>query len=101
MAKQARLLWDAILSAGLFAHHKPDPEVHDGACRLQDLRPEQVMMVAAPNGKLRAAAARGLAAAFLARPSEYGPAQTKDLAAGDAWDVDCTSFTDLAGALGC
>lgn len=101
MAKHARLPWDVILSAELFGHYKPDAEVYDGACRLLDLEPAQVMMVAAHNGDLRAAAARGLRTAFVARPTEYGPAQTKDLAADGAWDVVCTSFTDLAGALGC
>ena len=101
MAKHARLPWDVILSAELFGHYKPDAEVYDGACRLLDLEPAQVMMVAAHNGDLRAAAARGLRTAFVARPTEYGPAQTKDLTADGAWDVICTSFTDLAGALGC
>jgi 2-haloacid dehalogenase len=101
MAKHARLPWDVILSAELFGHYKPDPEVYDGACRLLDLPPAQVMMVAAHNGDLRAAAARGLATAFVARPTEYGPAQTGDLAADGPWDVVCASFTELASALGC
>jgi 2-haloacid dehalogenase len=101
MAKHARLPWDVILSAELFGHYKPDPEVYDGACRLLDLPPAQVMMVAAHNGDLRAAAARGLATAFVARPTEYGPAQTRDLAADGPWDVVCASFTELASALGC
>jgi 2-haloacid dehalogenase len=101
MAKHARLPWDVILSAELFGHYKPDPEVYDGACRLLDLQPAQVMMVAAHNGDLRAAAARGLRTAFVARPTEYGPAQTTDLAADGPWDVVCASFTELAGALGC
>ncbi|WP_439577766.1 haloacid dehalogenase type II [Elioraea sp.] len=101
MARHARLPWDVILSAELFGHYKPDPEVYDGACRLLDLKPAQVMMVAAHNGDLRAAAARGLATAFVARPTEYGPAQTKDLAADGVWDVVCASFTELAAALGC
>ncbi|WP_019016156.1 haloacid dehalogenase type II [Elioraea tepidiphila] len=101
MAKHARLPWDVILSAELFGHYKPDAEVYDGACRLLDLPPAQVMMVAAHNGDLRAAAARGLATAFVARPTEYGPAQTRDLAADGPWDVVCASFTGLASALGC
>lgn len=101
MAKRARLPWDVILSAELFGHYKPDAQVYDGACRLLDLAPEQVMMVAAHNGDLRAASARGLRTAFVARPTEYGPAQTNDLAADGPWDIVCTSFTELAGALGC
>jgi 2-haloacid dehalogenase len=101
MARHARLPWDVILSAELFGHYKPDPEVYDGACRLLDLKPAQVMMVAAHNGDLRAAAARGLRTAFVARPTEYGPAQSRDLAADGPWDVVCASFTELAAALGC
>ncbi len=101
MAKHARLPWDVILSAELFGHYKPDAEVYDGACRLLDLKPAQVMMVAAHNGDLRAAAARGLRTAFVVRPTEYGPAQTGDLAADGPWDVVCASFTELASVLGC
>ena len=101
MAKRARLPWDVILSAELFGHYKPDPEVYDGACRLLDLAPPQVMMVAAHNGDLHAASARGLRSGFVARPTEYGPMQAKDLAADGAWDVVCASFAELAGALGC
>ena len=101
MAKRARLPWDVILSAELFGHYKPDPEVYDGACRLLDLAPPQVMMVAAHNGDLRAASARGLRTGFVARPTEYGPTQGKDLAADGAWDVVCASFAGLADALGC
>lgn len=101
MARHARLPWTVILSAELFGHYKPDPQVYDGACRLLDLAPAQVMMVAAHNGDLRAAAARGLATAFVARPTEYGPAQTTDLAADGPWDVVSASFTELAAALGC
>jgi 2-haloacid dehalogenase len=101
MAKRARLPWDVILSAELFRHYKPDPEVYDGACRLLDLAPPQVMMVAAHNGDLRAASARGLRTAFVARPTEYGPAQSRDLVPDEPWDVVCASFTELASALGC
>lgn len=100
MAKRARLPWDVILSAELFRHYKPDPDVYDGACRLLDLPPAAVMMVAAHNDDLRAAAARGLRTAFVARPREYGPAQAKDRVADGPWDVVCGSFAELADALG-
>jgi len=38
----------------------------------------------------------GLATAFVARPTEHGPNQTTDLAAGDDWDVCVTSIVELA-----
>lgn len=100
MAKSAGLPWDVILSAELFRHYKPDPETYDGACALLGLPPGQVMLVAAHNGDLRAARARGMATGFVARPTEYGPAQAKDLAAEEAWDVVAADFLDLARRLG-
>ncbi len=73
MAKHAGLPWDAVLSAELFNHYKPDPEVYRGAARLLGLQPQQVMMVAAHPSDLRAAAACGLQTAYVARPLERGP----------------------------
>ena len=100
MAKFAALPWDVIVSAELFRHYKPDAEAYDGACALLGLAPAQVMLVAAHNGDLRAARARGMASGFVARPTEYGPAQTKDLRAEENWDVVARDFVDLAARLG-
>jgi 2-haloacid dehalogenase len=100
MAKFAGLPWDVILSAELFRHYKPDPEAYDGACALLGLVPAQVMLVAAHNADLRAARARGMATGFVARPAEYGPAQSKDLRAEADWDVVADSFLALADRLG-
>jgi 2-haloacid dehalogenase len=47
MAKRAGLPWDLILSSELVRHYKPDPETYLSAPELLDLRPGQVMMVAA------------------------------------------------------
>src|SRR6266487_5262485 len=63
MAKYAGLPWDCILSAELAHHYKPDPETYQMAADLLGLQPEQVMMVAAHKGDLRAAQAVGLQAA--------------------------------------
>ncbi len=100
MAKRAGLPWDLVLSAELFRHYKPDPEVYDGACALLDLAPGEVMMVAAHNDDLRAARARGLKTAFVARPTEYGPRQSKDFRAEEAFEVVATDMVDLAAQLG-
>ncbi len=59
------------------------------------------MMVAAHNDDLLAAGRCGLRTAFVARPTEYGPGQSKDLRAGPDFDVIADSFTDLAAKLGC
>lgn len=101
MAKRAGLPWDLILSGELFQGYKPDPRVYLGACRLLDLPPSRVMMVAAHNGDLAAARALGLRTAFIRRPAEYGPAQSGDLAASEDWDLAVESFDKLADALGC
>jgi 2-haloacid dehalogenase len=73
MAKKAGLPWDLILSAELVRHYKPDPETYLMAPDLLDLRPEQVMMVAAHSHDLRAARKSGLRTAYVPRPLEFGP----------------------------
>jgi len=102
MAKHAGLPWDCILGAELARHYKPDPEVYRSAAEFLDLRLDEVMMVAAHLGDLRAAKAVGLRTAFVARPDEYGhgPKSRKpDTAADDSVDVSARDFAHLAGQL--
>jgi 2-haloacid dehalogenase len=101
MAKFAGLPWDLVLSAELFAHYKPDPDVYLGAARLLGLAPGEVMMVAAHNNDLAAAQRLGLATAFVARPTEYGPLQTRDFEATGPWDIVASDFGGIADRLGC
>ena len=49
-AKHSGLPWDVVLSSELARHYKPDPEVYLMAADLLGLEPEEVMMVAAPQG---------------------------------------------------
>ena len=100
LAKAASLPFDVIIGADLFGHYKPDPETYRGACRLLNLGPGEVMLVAAHNGDLAAARAEGLATGFVPRRAEYGPHPSKDPAATAAWDVIAADFTDLADRLG-
>ena len=58
MAKHAGLPWDCILSAENVRHYKPDPEVYLLVPHLFDLKPEQVMMVAAHEHDLQSAQKR-------------------------------------------
>src|SRR3979411_3392326 len=67
MAKNAGLPWDCVLSAELFGHYKPDPEVYQGAARLLGLAPGEGMMVAAHPGELEAAQRIGLTNAYVPR----------------------------------
>jgi 2-haloacid dehalogenase len=101
MAKYAGLPWDLVLSAELFEHYKPDRETYLGVARLLGLPPEQVMMVAAHNNDLEAAKRLGLKTAFVARPTEYGPLQSRDFKAEGDWDIVARDFNEVADRLGC
>ena len=55
MAKRAGLPWDVVLGAEPTRAYKPDPEAYLASCRMLDLAPGEVLMVAAHNGDLAAA----------------------------------------------
>jgi 2-haloacid dehalogenase len=98
MAKHAGLPWDVILGAELARHYKPDKEVYLTAADLLNLKPLEIMMVAAHQDDLRAAKGLGFRTAFVPRPME-GPS-------GDhrpvepAWDIVAKDFNELAVKLG-
>jgi len=100
MAKHAGLPWDCVLGAELVRHYKPDPEVYRSAAEFLDVRPAELMMVAAHLKDLRAAKAEGLQTAFVVRPDEFGPNGHADLAPDDSVDITARSFDDLASQLG-
>ena len=100
LAKYAGLPWDCILGAELARHYKPDREVYLSAAEFLDLRVDEVMMVAAHLGDLRAAKDLGLRTAFVTRPFEYGPDRTPDLQPDASVDLAAKDFNDLAGKLG-
>ena len=100
MAKHASLPWDCILSAELFRHYKPDPEVYTGAAALLGLAPEEVMMVAAHRNDLEAARACGLATAFVPRPLEFGTGSRQEPRGARYIDVVADDFVKLAARLG-
>jgi 2-haloacid dehalogenase len=101
LAKSAPLPVDVILSAELFRRYKPDPQTYRGAVDLLATAPERVLMVAAHNGDLHAAAQHaGMRTAFVARPTEYGPRQVKDTVAEPGIDIAAGSLTELADRLG-
>jgi 2-haloacid dehalogenase len=101
MAKHGRLPWDVILGAETARAYKPQPQAYLGSAELLNLVPGQVMLVAAHNGDLAAATKVGLRTAFVARPTEHGPHQSRDLKAERDWDVVTDTFTGLAKAMGC
>lgn len=100
MAKRAGLPWDAILGAELAQSYKPSPEAYLRTLDILAMQPDEVCMVAAHNGDLAAARACGLATAFVPRPNEHGPGQTKDLRPEQDWDVIAPDFGALSAMLG-
>lgn len=99
MAKNAGLPWDAVLSAELARHYKPDPEVYQTAADLLGLPIHRVMMVAAHKGDLRAAKATGMRTAYVPRPLEYGPGRTVETSPDPDFDVTASDFLELAEVL--
>ncbi|MEO7650629.1 MAG: haloacid dehalogenase type II [Bryobacteraceae bacterium] len=100
MAKNAGLPWDWVLSAELVKRFKPDREVYLMAADKLGLKPDQVMMVAAHKGDLKAALEAGLHAAFVPRPLEHGPGHAEDATPDPSFDVMAKDFLDLAAKLG-
>ena len=101
MAKHGSLPWDCVFSSDTFKLFKPDPGMYLGAADRLDLKPEEVMMVAAHKPDLRAAAQCGLKTAFVKRPLEHGRGGTPDIASEPDFTVNAESFLDLADQLGC
>jgi 2-haloacid dehalogenase len=100
MAKFAGLPWDCILSAENVRHYKPDPTVYLLVPHLFDLKPEQVMMVAAHERDLQSAQKYGLRTAFVHRPLEHGPGKAAAIPPNDRYDCVAHDFFQLADQLG-
>jgi 2-haloacid dehalogenase len=99
MAKRAGLPWDCIISSALFRSFKPDPAVYLGAVELLDLRPDNVMLVAAHAADLRAAAGCGMRTAYVPRPLEWGPDSPPPEPDGGDFDIVAVDMVDLADRL--
>lgn len=100
MAKHAGLPWDCILGAELAHHYKPDKETYLTAADLLELKPSEIMMVAAHQNDLGAAQGLGFRTAFVPRPKE-GPNGERNLTPEPRWDLVVPDFNALAGKLGC
>ena len=100
LSKNAGLPWDAILSAELAKHYKPDREAYLTAASLLSLKPEEIMMTAAHRNDLAAARTFGLRTAFIYRPNERGPGGPADQAKPGDFDFVTKDMLDLAVQLG-
>lgn len=101
MGKWAGLPWDAILSAEIVHRYKPDPATYRSAIEFLGMGdPGAVMMVAAHNGDLAQAQSHGMKTAFVARPLEHGPGQTRDTRPEHDFTIVARDFEDLAAQMG-
>ncbi len=99
MAKAAGLPWDLILSAEVFKAYKPHPDTYLGVAGVFDVKPEQVMLVAAHHDDLLAASQCGLQTAYIERPAEFGRDALKDVSEQEFTDYHATDFLHLADQL--
>lgn len=99
MARNAGLPWDVIIGSDMTRTYKPLPMAYLRTAEFLDLKPGEVMLAAAHNNDLHAAREAGLATAFIARPTEYGPGQVADLAPESDWDLSTSSMIELARGL--
>ncbi len=101
LSKHAELPWDCILSAEIFKKYKPAPETYWGVAKVFDVHPDQVMLVAAHQNDLDAAAQCGLQTAYIERPLEYGTSQNKDVIAHPGNTFHARDIMHLADLLAC
>ncbi|MEM8792905.1 MAG: haloacid dehalogenase type II [Pseudomonadota bacterium] len=98
LARFGGLPWDCILGADIARTYKPMPAAYLGSASALRLEPAEVLMVAAHNDDLAAAAAQGLATAFLPRPDEHGP-DTGETRPTGQWTYVAHDLNDLARQL--
>ena len=99
LARHGGLPWDVILCAETAHAYKPLPKAYLRNAALLNLRPDQIMLVAAHNNDLEAASGLGFRTAFVARPTEHGQRQRTDLTPTGPWDVVAEDLVELAAAL--
>jgi 2-haloacid dehalogenase len=99
MAKRASLPWDLILSAELVRHYKPDPETYLMVPNLLDLRPEEVMLIAAHPSDLHNAQNHDLRTAYIPRPLEWGSEGEVD-PPDPSFDLVAQDLIELAEKMG-
>ena len=100
MARHGGLPWDCIVSAELFRHYKPDPEVYLGCAGLLDIAPGELMLVACHPSDLRAAKRSGLRTAYVPRPREHGADTALPAVTPSEFDLVAEDFEHLAELLG-
>ena len=101
LAKHSSLMWDCLLSAEVFRAYKPDPATYLGVAKVFDVRPDEVMLVAAHHDDLAAARECGLRTAYIERPLEFGSTHPKDVSPAAGNDMHASDLLALANQLSC
>lgn len=101
MAKRAGIPWDLIMSSDVTRAYKRHEKAYKGACSAMGLEMHEVMMCAAHNDDLEAAQSHGMRTAYINRPYEYGPDQSKDFEATGDFDIVTDRIEGIADALAC
>ena len=99
LKEHSSLPFDVTLSAETVGKYKPDPAVYHHAMSTLGLSAGEIMMVAAHKYDLKAAKSLGFRTAFVARPLERGPGGNVDTTPDPSFDINATSFEDLARQL--
>ncbi|VWB87616.1 haloacid dehalogenase type II [Burkholderia lata] len=101
LSKHASLPWDCILSAEVFRKYKPDPATYLGVAQVFDVKPSEVLMVAAHQDDLAHAREAGLKTAYIERPLEYGQFKKKDVSRAPGNSLHAKDLVELANLLDC
>jgi len=96
----SNLPFDHLLSGATIKAFKPNPAVYKMALSVLNIKPNQVMMVAAHKYDVAAAKALGFHTAFVTRPNELGPNHHPDTTPDPSVDINATSMEDLVSKLG-
>ncbi len=93
--------WDCIISCEMLGVYKTRPEAYQGAAKLLQLAPADILMVACHNFDLDAARREGFKTCFVRRPDEWGPGGPPDPIPNPACDLIVDGFDELAAKLAC
>src|SRR3989442_15931913 len=96
MANHASPPWDCSLSAENDRHYNPDPDTYRLVPDLFDLKPEEVMLVAAHESDLQSAQKHGHRTGYVHRPLEHGPGKSGAIPPAAKYDFVTKNFLVLA-----
>ncbi len=101
VSRKNNFVWDAVISCEMLGVYKVRPEAYQGAAKLLQLKPSEILMVACHNFDLDAARKEGFKTCFVKRPLEWGPPGPPDPTPNLACDIVVDTFPELADRLGC